>query len=294
MSRRAKPMISYRKLLAGLAAALLSALPAAAQDKADDKAGSGVFIPALVDPQPRAARPDPTALTAIRFLTEDDYPPFHFALADGQLAGFNVDIARAICQELQVSCTIQRRQWDLLAPALAERQADAVIASLAITPQARQTFDFSQPYYATPARFVTLKASPLADATPESLAGKTVGVVAGSAHAAYLERYFAATKREAFDSVANLRAALKQGRLDAAFGDGVGFAVWLNSPEGMECCAFKGGPYSESRYFGEGVGIAVRRGDANLRRALDYALARLVQRGIYGDLYLKWFPIGFY
>lgn len=279
-------MISYRLVLAGLAALALCGGGARAQDR--------VFIPSLIDPQARVVKPDPAVLTSIRFLTEDDYPPFHFALADGQLAGFNVDIARAICEELQVSCTIQRRQWSLLAPALADKQADAIVASLAITPQARKLFDFSHPYYATPARFVTPKASALADATPESLAGKTVGVVAGSAHAAYLERYFPQAKRETFEDAGALRAALKAGKLDAAFADGVGLAVWLNSADAGECCVLKGGPYSESRYFGEGVGIAVRKGDANLRRALDYALARLVQRGVYGDLYLKWFPIGFY
>lgn len=278
-------MIPYCKIFAGLAA-LAWLTGASAQER--------VFIPSFVNPQQLPPKPDPATLGPIRFVTEDDYPPFHFALGDGQLAGFNIDVARAVCEELQVVCSIQRRQWDLLAPALADKSADAVVASLAITPQARQTMDFSRPYYATPARFVTPKASKLTDATPETLAGLAVGVVAGSAHAAYLERFFAGTRRETFDDAAALRAALKQGRLDAAFGDGVGFAIWLNAAEGADCCRFTGGPYTESRYFGEGVGIAVRKGDDALRRAFDYALARLVQRGVYGDLYLKWFPVGFY
>lgn len=279
-------MIPYRTILAGAAIVALALTGAAAQER--------VFIPAFSDPQQRPPKPDPATLNAIRFVTEDDYPPFHFALGDGQLAGFNIDIARAICEELQVSCTIQRRQWDLLAPSLADKSADAIVASIAITPQTRQTFDFSLPYYATPARFVAPKTSPLTDATPETLAGKTVGVVAGSAHAAYLERFFAQSKAQSYDDPAALRAALRDGGLDAAFGDGVGFAVWLNSADAADCCRFKGGPYTESRYFGEGVGVAVRKGDAALRRALDHALSRLSQRGVYGDLYLKWFPVGFY
>jgi polar amino acid transport system substrate-binding protein len=278
-------MIPYRKIFAGLA--VLGFLTgAAAQER--------VFIPSFADPQQRPPKPDPATLGAIRFVTEDDYPPFHFALGDGQLAGFNIDIARAVCEELQVACTVQRRQWDLLAPALADKSADAIVASLAITPQARQNFDFSLPYYATPARFVTPKTSTLADATPETLAGKTIGVVAGSAHAAYLERFFAQAKRQSFDDAPALRAALKAGTLDAVFGDGVGLAIWLNSADAAACCQFRGGPYTESLYFGEGVGIAVRKGDNALRRALDYALSRLYQRGLYGDLYLKWFPVGFY
>jgi len=281
-----KTMIPYRSILAGAAIVALALTGGTAQER--------LFIPAFSDPQQHPPKPDPATLNAIRFVTEDDYPPFHFALPDGQLAGFNIDIARAICEELQVSCTIQRRQWDLLAPSLADKSADAIVASIAITQQTRQTFDFSLPYYATPARFVTPKTSPLADATPETLTGMTVGVVAGSAHAAYLERFFPQSKAQTYDDPAALRAALRDGGLDAAFGDGVGFAVWLNGADAADCCRFKGGPYTESRYFGEGVGVAVRKGDAALRRALDHALSRLSRRGVYGDLYLKWFPVGFY
>ena len=285
MSRRKAPPILAGKFLIGLVWLAIFGSAAPAQER--------VFIPSFADMQQRPAKPDSSALRPIRFVTEDDYPPFHFALSDGQLAGFNIDVARAICEELQVSCTIQRRQWDMLGAALADNAADAVIASLAMTPQARQTYDFSQPYYATPARFVTTKASPLTEATPEALAGKKIGVVAGSAHEAYLERFFPKSKRKAFADLNALRAAVVGKGVGAGFADGVGLAIWLNG-DGAECCAFKGGPYTESRYFGEGVGIALRKGDANLRRAIDYALARLSQRGVYGDLYLKWFPVGFY
>ena len=279
-------MIPVRKILAGALLAALAGAPVAAQHK--------LFIPSFADPQQRPAKPDLTHLTAIRFVTEDDYPPFHFALADGQLAGFNIDIARAVCEELQVVCTIQRRQWDLLLPALAERSADAAAASLAMTPQAREQVDFTEPYYATPARFVVRAQSPLADATPETMAAQSVGVVAGSAHEAYLQRYFPAARREAFADAAGARAALKDGRIDAVFGDGVGLAIWLNGADAGACCMFKGGPYTESRYFGEGVGLAVRKGDHALRRALNYALAQMSRKGVYGDIYLKWFPLGFY
>ena len=71
-------------------------------------------------------------------------------------------------------------------------------------------------------------------------------------------------------------------------------SLWLGGEAAAGCCTLRGGPYTESRYFGEGAGIAVRKGDTTLRRALDYALARLARNGIYADLYLKYFPIGFY
>ena len=87
---------------------------------------------------------------------------------------------------------------------------------------------------------------------------------------------------------------LRKGEVDAVFADGLTLAVWLAGQESADCCVFKGGPYTESRFFGEGVGIAVRKEDPDLRRAMDWALARLAARGVYAEIYLKYFPIGFY
>ncbi len=91
-----------------------------------------------------------------------------------------------------------------------------------------------------------------------------------------------------------MRSALGSGAVDALFGDGVTLGLWLNGTDAQDCCVFKGAPFTESRYFGEGVGIAVKRNNVALRRALDYALQRLAASGTYADLYLKYFPIGFY
>ena len=82
--------------------------------------------------------------------------------------------------------------------------------------------------------------------------------------------------------------------MDAVFADGLTIAVWPAGEESRGCCAFKGGPYTESRCFGEGVGIAVRKEDADLRRAMDWALARLAARGDYAEIYAEYFPVGFY
>jgi polar amino acid transport system substrate-binding protein len=137
-------------------------IPAAAQTPAS------VFVPSFWDPQNRLEKPDLGGLHGIRFLTEEDYPPFHFAMPDGSLAGFDVDIARAICEELKVVCTVQQRRFDLLAGALDAAQGDALIASLRIDAESRGKFDFTAPYYTTPARFVA-RADTMLEATPEGL-----------------------------------------------------------------------------------------------------------------------------
>ena len=257
-------------------------------------AADGAPIPNFWDPQHRVDRPETASFRVIRFVTEDDYPPFGFALPDGTLSGFNVDLARALCEELRVQCTVQARRWDTMIEAIEQGRADAAVASIAMTPANRARVDFTAPYYKTPARFVARTAVTLSDVSPEALAGKTVGVVARSAHEAYLRAFFPRVSLRAYDNALALRSALKRTEVEIAFGDGVAFALWLNGTDAGGCCAFRGGPYTESRFFGEGVGIALRKDNQAVKRALDYALKRLSERGVYADLYLKYFPIGFY
>ncbi len=147
-------------------------------------------VPGFWDPRRRPERPDLSRISIIRFLTETDYPPFDYAGPDGTPAGFNVDLARMICEEIKVACTVQMRRFDTLVASLNNNSGDAVIASIAETPQTRQQVDFSDPYYRTPARFVARRDYPSDDVRPEALEGKKIAVVAGTAHEAYLKALF--------------------------------------------------------------------------------------------------------
>lgn len=253
-----------------------------------------IFVPRFWDPKRRPEKPTLGRITQIRFLTEDNYPPFHFRGPNGLPIGFNVDLARAICDELGVTCTVQVRRFDTLLAALEANAGDAVIASIAITPEARAKADFTDRYYRTPARFAAKKSSPLREISPELIAGKSVAVVAGSAHEAYIRTFFAETAIKNYPDAAAAFEALKNGEAELAFGDGIALAFWLNGSGSVGCCNFRGGPYTESRYFGEGVGIAVKPGNDVLVRALNHALYRLWERGVFTDLYLRYFPVGFY
>ena len=83
--------------------------------------------------------------------------------------------------------------------------------------------------------------------------------------------------------------------VEAIFADGIGLALWLNGVDAKDCCIFRGGPFTESRFFGNGVSIAVATAsNIALRQALDIELAKLTRDGTYADLYLKYFPISFY
>jgi polar amino acid transport system substrate-binding protein len=274
-------------VLAGLAVTLmLPVVPARADEP--------VFVPSFVDPGHHTEKPDLGGLRTIRFMTTDDYPPFNFTAPDGSPTGFNVDLARAICDELKVACSIQMRGWDTLVAALQANAGDAVAASLAITAQTRTEVEFSMPTMKTPARFAARAGGAPPGILPETIGKAKVGVQMGTAHAAYLKAFFPQAVVKTYTDPDSLRVGLKAGEIDLMFADGLSTALWLNGTGAANCCRFVGGPFTEGRYFGDGTGIAVRKGDVLLRHAFDFALERLAARGVMADLYLKYFPVGFF
>lgn len=256
-----------------------------------NNAADAMTVPGFWDPRRRPERPDLSRIQVIRFLTEADYPPFNYAGADGQPAGFHVDLARLICDEIKVGCTIQFRRFDTLLDALGGNQGDAIVASLAASPDMRKRVDFSDPYYRTPARFLSRRDVEIEDVRPGNLEGKKVGVVAGTAHEAFLRALFTEVELHPYPNADDARAAVKRGEVDLLFGDGIALAFWLNGTDSANCCVFRGGPYLESRFFGEGVGIAVRRGNDLLRQAINWALFRIWEKGRFTELWLRYFPI---
>jgi polar amino acid transport system substrate-binding protein len=142
-----------------------------------------------------------------------------------------------------------------------------------------------------PARFVARRGDTVPDPVPEALEGRKVAVIAGSAHEAYLKTFFTEATMRPYPNREAAQEALRRGEVDFVFGDGISLAFWLNGTDSANCCAFVGGPFMESRYFGEGVGIAVRRGNDTLRLAFNWALFRLWEKGRFTDLWLRYFPI---
>src|SRR5579872_73816 len=178
--------------VAGLACVLLAAAAAFSASAAENGATPEhkVVVPGFWDPRRRPERPDLSRLQNIRFLTDVDYPPFDYTGVDGNPAGFNVDLARLLCDAIKASCTIQARPFGTLLDALNDNRGDAVIASIAPTAETRRRADFTDPYYRTPARFVARADSAIRDVLPERLEGKKIAVVAGTAHEAYLKAMF--------------------------------------------------------------------------------------------------------
>lgn len=274
--------INPLRLTLALSALLLTVSLAQAQ---------GVNIPNFWDPRAQLDRPDLPASRTIRFLVDDDFPPLHFSGLDGNPTGLSVELARAACERLGLTCTIQVRRFDTLLDALSERQGDVVAAAIPITADLRSRFAVTGPYFKIPARFTARKDRNQPAPEARTLQGKAIGVVGGTAHEAFAKAFIPGATLKAFPELAAAQAALKAGEIDYLFADGLGLALWIGGEEAGGCCEFSGGPYLESRFFGEGIGFITRTEDDNLRRALDFALQQLWKEGKYAELYLRFFPI---
>ncbi|HWL71500.1 MAG TPA: ABC transporter substrate-binding protein [Geminicoccus sp.] len=231
----------------------------------------------------------------IRFGTEGAYAPFNYVTPDGQLAGFDVDIAHALCEELKVECELVMQDWDGMIPALLANKYDAIIASMSITEERKKSINFTEKYYDTPTRLVVHKDSGI-DGSPESLNGKRIAVQRETTQDRYatenLEPAGAEIVRYATGEEATLD--LVSGRVDARLEDAVVLSEsLLKTPEGADF-QFVGDPINDAKYFGLGAGIGVRKGDEDLVELLNKGIAGIRASGKYQEIQSKYFEFDVY
>jgi arginine/ornithine transport system substrate-binding protein len=217
-------------------------------------------------------------------------PPFSFADFDGSLHGFNVDIAQALCDRLQIRCTYVPLGLGDPVERLQNRQVDLLVASLAITEARRRVVDFTTPYYRAPSRFIAAKGA-IVDPSPEAMAGRTIGVHRGTVQDGYVTALYAAGSTiQRYSYKEDLFIDLALGRLDAVLVDTpAGAAAFLATDLGAGY-EFVGPELDDAKWFGDGRGIAVRKGDDELLGALDDALKTLEADGSYESIRSEYFP----
>lgn len=223
------------------------------------------------------------AAQTIRFATEASYPPFEFVDANNKIQGFDIDLANALCKQMQAECTFTNQAFDSLIPSLKFRRFDAVISGMDITPERLQQVTFSQPYYENSAIFVAQKGkfSDLA-----GLKDKRVGMQNGSTHQKFLLDKHPEITAVPYDSYQNAILDLKNGRLDAVFGDTAVVNEWLKKDTDL---ATVGDKITDKAYFGTGLGIAMRLNNNELSAQFNTALDKVKQDGTYQTIYQKWF-----
>ena len=227
------------------------------------------------------------AAEKLRIATTGDYPPFNHVDDTSEVAGFDVDIALALCAELGAECEIVLEEWERLIPQLRAGSFDAIAASMSITEKRRQLVSFTDRYYSNVVRFVARKGSGF---DPADTADKTIGAARATIASDWLEANLAGTATiELYTGQQELYGDLVAGRLDAMFGDGLGSYAWLQDPEraGFE---FVGEGYR----LDEGIGIAVRHEDGSLLSRLNTALKAILANGAYERINARYFPFSIY
>jgi len=224
-----------------------------------------------------------SAADTIRFAMEASYPPFEFVDSSYQIQGFDVDLANAMCKEMQATCTFTNQAFDSLIPSLKFRRFDAVISGMDITPERQKQVAFTNPYYDNSAIFIA-HSGQFTDVA--ALKGKRVGMQNGTTHQKYLMDKHPEITAVPYDSYQNAVLDLKNGRLDAVFGDTAVVNEWLKQNKNL---AAVGDKITDPTYFGTGLGVAVRQNNTELLTKLNDALAKVKADGTYKTLYSKWF-----
>jgi lysine-arginine-ornithine-binding protein len=230
----------------------------------------------------------------VRIGTEGAYPPFNYIDSDKQLQGFDVDITKAMCDEMKVQCTFVAQDWDGIIPALLAGKYDAIAASMSITDERKKVVDFTVKYYQTPATFIAPKDTKITDTSPAGLAGKTIGAQSSTTHATYLEDKYKNSDVKLYATQDEANADLASGRLDAVLADKTVLYEWAQKTDQGKCCALIGTDIVDRKYFGDGVGIAVRKDDAELKAMFNKAIAAILKDGTYKKVNDKYFPFSVY
>ena len=248
----------------------------------------------------------------VKIATEGAYAPWNFTGAGGKLEGFDIDLANELCGRMKTKCEIVAQDWDGIIPALLAKKYDAVMAGMSITDDRKQVIDFAGPYADSPNGYLVAKNSPLAklpgtgqtynlvtqqaeaekaiDATKPLLKGKTLGVQVSTTHPVFADKYLKGTAEiREYKTTEAHDLDLLAGRIDAVLADATAIIGTLEKPEFKDYTLV--GPAITGGIQGNGVGIGLRREDAELKMKLNEAIRAATQDGTIRKLSMKWFKI---
>ena len=231
--------------------------------------------------------------TKVRMGTEGAYPPFNYTTADGTLAGFDIEIGNALCDELKLECTWVTQDWDGIIPGLVAGKYDTILASMSITPERKEKISFSEKYYNTPPAIAVRKDSPLTEATVQALEGVRLGAQSSTTHSQFAEEVLKGSQVALYPTSEEYKLDLENGRVDAVVDDVMVLDQWVKSEEGS-CCKILGTLTPIESIYGQGIGIGVRKGDEDLASLLSSGISALRTNGRYKEINDKYFEFDVY
>lgn len=225
----------------------------------------------------------------LRVAVDPAYEPFVYKDGQGQLVGFNIDFSHAVCEELKRKCVFVEQVWDSMIPGLQSRQYDVIISDMSITEERKRVIDFTDRYYKTPSTIVVKNSLEYKD--HDSLKGLSMGVLKGSTQERYAVGELApkGVKVVPYEAQDQVYLDIKAGRLDGTVADKVEVTgAFLRKPEGQDYKAV-GEDLFDEKYFGEGMGIALRKGQDELKEQLNQTIKKLRENGKYAEIAKKYF-----
>ena len=241
----------------------------------------------------KAAPTDNTSDTALRIAIEGDFPPFSEIAPSGELIGFDVDIASALCDEMKRKCEIVQQRWSGMAVDLLFDKYDMIVSSMHPTEERRKHFDFTDKYRSDGGWFIGPSGAAFVD-TPSGMTGKTIGVLEGTSANIYVPEVFIGSEIRRFSQRAKLYAALYRGELDSVFDLGFAAQVTFLKSQYGDGFGFVGRSHNDPKYFGEAPAIAIRKNEDELKRSLNAAIKAIRANGKYASINSKYFDFDTY
>ncbi|MCP4405279.1 MAG: transporter substrate-binding domain-containing protein [bacterium] len=232
----------------------------------------------------------------LRAGTECTYAPFNYRTADGQLTGYDIDVAKGVGELIGAEIEFVCQKWDGMIPALLANKFDLIVASMSITEKRKEKIDFSAPYRISVGRFIGKKDgglklfNPDGSVNPANFKGIKVGVDRASTYDNWIQAKVPDADVLRYDSTDSMYLDLENGRLDVMMTNPMkGYLRFLSKPSGTQF-EFISPALSEEKFFGIGVGIGLRKGNEALVKRMNDALKTLIENGSLEKYSLKYFP----
>jgi polar amino acid transport system substrate-binding protein len=233
----------------------------------------------------------PTAaeeVRTIRIATEGAFPPFNYMDGD-EPAGFEVELAKALCQAAKARCVVVVHEWDGMIKGLLRKEYDAIMGSMAITEKRKARIAFSKPYYRVPAAFAARNDSGVSAVTAAALADKRIGAVADSEHARFVEARYPDAELRTYAKLEEASLDLIAERIDLVLADRLALTKFLDSQEGRNCCRLVANAGFDPAFYHPGVAVGLRKEDAGLKELFNVAIDAVIADGTYDRIRAKYF-----
>ncbi len=242
------------------------------------------------DTETAATEPTSTATTettdeVLRIGTEGAYAPFNYTNADGSLGGFDIEIANALCADMQVTCEIIAQDWDGIIPGLKAGKYDAIVAAMSVTPERAEQVSFTDPYFSNTLVFLAKEDSSFDPSNSDDINSKSIAAQRSTISSQWLEEAYPKANMQLYDTLSNAFLDLGSGRVEAMISDKLPAIEWLSSASGSHY-VLKG----EEIDINDNFAIAVRPGDP-LQAKINQSLANIKANGTYEAINQKYFAI---